>query len=150
MNDNDEKITLLKEELAEARAEVEALQTTVAGREAKALHLESQLASVREELMVARQDVETRDEELGALRARSDTLESAVRVSAERYRALALERSPELPDELVAGESIDEIDQAIERARETVSKVRGPSRRKRRRRGCRWGPRSDRGRTSRA
>jgi len=125
MNDNDEEITLLKEDLDEARSELEALQTTVADREARALHLESQLASAREELSAARQDIEKRDEDLGTLRVRSDTLESAVRSSAERYRALALERSPELPEELVAGESVDEIDQSIDRARATVSKVRG-------------------------
>jgi chromosome segregation ATPase len=125
MNDNDEEITQLEERLAEAQAELEALQTTVADREARALHLDSQLASMREELAAVRQDVEARDEELGTLRARSEALESAVRRSAERYRTLALEGSPELPEELVAGTTVDEIDQAIARARETVSKVRG-------------------------
>lgn len=125
MNDSDEEMTQLEEKLAEAQSELEALQTTVADREARALHLESHLASTREELTAARQEAETRDEEIGTLRTRSETLESAVRSSAERYRALALEGSPELPEELVAGTTVDEIDQAIARARETVSKVRG-------------------------
>jgi hypothetical protein len=48
-----------------------------------------------------------------------------VRASAERYRALALERSPELPEELVAGETVEAIDEAIAQARETIAKVRG-------------------------
>jgi hypothetical protein len=85
-----------------------------------------QLAGVREELSVAQADNEARDTELATLRERSDALESVVRGSAQRYRALALERSPELPEELVSGDTIDEIDQALDRARETVSKVRGP------------------------
>lgn len=134
MNDNDEEITLLKEELDGARAELEALQTTVADREARALHLESQLASAREELSAARQDIEKRDEELGTQRVRSDTLEPAVRSSAERYRGLAPERSPELPEELVTGE--------------TVSKVRGHLEMKRSRRECLWARPRVRSRTS--
>jgi septation ring formation regulator EzrA len=122
---NDEEVTLLQEELAQARAELEGLQTTVADREARAAHLELQLAGVRDELSTAQHDVETRDTELTTLRERSDALESSVRLSAERYRALALERSPELPEELISGSTVEEIDQAIDRARETVSKVRG-------------------------
>ena len=122
---NDEELTQLEEQLAEARAELEALETTVADREARAAHLELQLAGVREELSVAQAGNEARDTDLATLRERSDALESAVRGSAQRYRALALERSPELPEELVSGDTIDEIDQAIDRARETVSKVRG-------------------------
>ena len=122
---NEEELTQLEEQLAEARAELEALETTVADREARAAHLELQLAGVREELSVAQAGIEARDTELATLREQSDALESAVRGSAQRYRALALERSPELPEELVSGDTIDEIDQAIDRARETVSKVRG-------------------------
>ena len=48
-----------------------------------------------------------------------------MRGSAERYRELALQQSPELPSELVAGESVEEVDEALQRARETVAKVRG-------------------------
>jgi chromosome segregation ATPase len=122
---NDEDIAQLQEELAEARAELEALQTTAADREARAIHLEAQLAEAREELSNARGDAEAQAGELMELRERAAGLESAVRESAERYRALAIERSSELPEELIGGETIDEIDEAIARARETVSKVRG-------------------------
>jgi len=38
---------------------------------------------------------------------------------------VVLERSPELPGELVTGATVEEIDEAIGRAKETVSKVRG-------------------------
>lgn len=122
---NDEERTELEEQLAGARAELEALETAVADRTARAEHLELQLADAREELSAARAGFETRDAELAALRERSDALESTVRGSAGRYRALVLERSPELPEELITGDTVDEIDQAIDRARETVSKVRG-------------------------
>jgi len=65
---NDEELTQLEEQLAEARAELEALETTVADREARAAHLELQLAGVREELSVAQAGNEARDTDLATLR----------------------------------------------------------------------------------
>jgi len=95
-----------------------------ADREARAAHLESELAKLQNELQHARGDVEERDRLIAEHAGRAETLESRVRGAAERYRALVLQQSPEL-EELVAGETVEEIDASLERARETVSKVRG-------------------------
>lgn len=122
---NDEEMAAMQEELEAARTELERLQVTAADREAQAAHLESQLSEARSELELARAEAEGRSKELDEVAGRAQTLEERVRASAERYRALALEHSPELPEELVAGESVEEIEAALERARETVSKVRG-------------------------
>ena len=121
---SNEELPEVQEELEAARAELEALQVTAADREARAAHLESQMAKLRTELQQARGDVEERDRLLAEQAERSGTLESQVRAAAERYRAIVLRQSPEL-EELVAGETVEEIDAAVERARETVSKVRG-------------------------
>ena len=121
---NDEVVEL-EEQLAAAQAEIEGLQATAADREARAAHLESQLGALRQELSQAREETQVREQELAGLTERGAALEAQVRSAAQRYRELALERSPELPQELVAGETVEEIDQAIERARETVAKVRG-------------------------
>ena len=115
----------LEEQLAAAQTEIERLQATVADREARAAHMESQLTGLRQELSQARDEAQSREQELAGLTERTQAMEAQVRGAAERYRELALERSPELPQELVAGETVEEIDQAIERARETVAKVRG-------------------------
>jgi DNA repair exonuclease SbcCD ATPase subunit len=122
---SDEERAVLEEELAEAHAELEALRATAADREARAAHLESELAALREELETARAEGEAQAQELASERERAATLEAQVRHAAGRYRSLVLERSPELPDELVAGESVEEIEEALERARETVARVRG-------------------------
>ena len=122
---SDEDVSALQDELAEARAELEQLRETTADRAARAAHLESQLADVRAELSLASADAQARDQALASANERADALEGRVRGAAERYRALALELSPELPEELVAGESVEEIEEALQRARETVAKVRG-------------------------
>lgn len=118
-------IIALQEELAEARAELEQLQAAVADREARAAHLESQRAELKEQLEQARREIEAREREQAEQRERIEGLEAAIRRSARRYRELALEQAPELPAELVAGDTVEEVDAAIQRARETVSKVRG-------------------------
>lgn len=119
---SDEELTELEEELASARAEMERLQAMAADREARAAHLEAQLGELRQELAQAREQSEAREQELAG---RAEALEAQVRSAAQRYRELALQLSPELPEELVTGESVEEIDAALQRAQETVSRVRG-------------------------
>jgi chromosome segregation ATPase len=94
----------LEEQLAEARAEVEKLQMEAADREARASQLEGELREAQD---------------------RNVALEESVAGAASRYRALVLEGSPELPEELIAGATVEEIEASVARARETVSKVRG-------------------------
>ena len=115
-------VTELQEELAAARTEVERLQAMAADREARAAHLESQLGEARQELAQGREQAATAERELSE---RAAGLEAQVRDSASRYRELVLAQSPELPEELVAGETVAQIDDAVGRARETVAKVRG-------------------------
>jgi hypothetical protein len=42
----------------------------------------------------------------------------------QRYREVVLEREPQLPADLVTGDSVGEVDAAVERARQTVARVR--------------------------
>ena len=122
---NGEEVAAMQDELSAARTELERLQVTLADREARAAHLEAQLSEAKAELELARGEAEGRAKDLDEVSERAQTLDVQVRASAERYRALVLEHAPELPEELVAGESVEEIEAAVQRARETVSKVRG-------------------------
>ena len=115
----DEELALVQEELAEARAELERLQVTAADREAQAAHLESELAQ-------ARSQAEARDGELASAREQAQALDEQVRASAVRYRELALQQSPELPAELVAGDTVDEVEQSLQRARDRGQGARTP------------------------
>jgi chromosome segregation ATPase len=122
---SNEELAALQEELDAARAEVDRLQEMLADREARAVHAESQLSELRGELSQARAEAEARDAELAGLREREQSLAAQAQDAAQRYRALALQHAPELPEELVTGDSVDAIDEALQQARETVSKVRG-------------------------
>lgn len=63
------------------------------------------------------QGISSRDSDLAALK---ESLSGAV----AKYRAAVLASAPEIPVELVKGESIAEIDASLEKAQGIVSKVR--------------------------
>ncbi len=96
-----------------------------ADREARASHLESERAELAEALAEARREIEAREREQAEAREQIEGLQTLVRNAAQRYRELALTHAPELPAELVAGDTVEEVDASVQRARETVSKVRG-------------------------
>jgi chromosome segregation ATPase len=104
----------LREELVEARAEAERLAEQLADREARAEELVEGIASLRHELEAARLEAET---------AR-DAVEEATRRMVERYRSALLQATPEVPAELVHGDTMEDVDQSIVRAREVVARVR--------------------------
>ena len=58
------------------------------------------------------------------LRARIDASAGDMRQAAERYRELALKAEPALPAEIIAGETVADIDASLERARAIAAKVR--------------------------
>ena len=121
----DEELTAMQEEAAAAQAEIERLEERAADREARAAHLEQQLGELRQELAQAQNEAQAREQELASRTEQAEELRAQVESAAQRYRDVTLQQSPELPEELVAGATVEEIDQAIERARQTVSKVRG-------------------------
>ncbi len=122
---SDSELTDTQEELAATKAELEQLQVSTADREARAAHLESELGDALAELATAQDTAKARDLELAGLGERAQTLEQQVQSATQRYREQALQQAPELPEELVTGDTVEEIDTALQRARETVSNVRG-------------------------
>ncbi|MEX1254039.1 MAG: hypothetical protein WEE64_06840 [Dehalococcoidia bacterium] len=122
---SDDELTALQEELAAARAEMERLQATAADSQARASHLDAQLSGLRGELEEGRSQAQAGEEAQALLREQSESLQTQVRGSAQRYRELALRQAPELPADLVAGDTVDEVEESLQRARETVARVRG-------------------------
>ncbi len=128
---DDEEIVLLEEQLAGAHADIERLQSRLADAEARATDLQSEAESTRQQLAGVQSQLEeerglarARAEEIGDLQSALSGACSSATAAVERYRELALEREPELPAELVAGDSVGAVDESLVRARETVARVR--------------------------
>ena len=127
----DEEMTALQDELADARAEVDRLQTIAADREARAAHLEETLAQLREEqsqlsasLGEAQAQVAARDEELAGLRQGAEALQVSLKAAASKYRDVLLAGKPDVPPDLVSGETVEEVDQQLEAALRMVAQLR--------------------------
>jgi chemotaxis protein MotB len=127
----DEEVVLLEEQLASAHADVENLQSRLADAEALLGTREAALTDLRRQLDAARAELAQREETLASLQAEVDAVRTGAaealaqsRQAAQRYREAVLAREPELPGDLVSGETVAEIDEAVERARQTVARVR--------------------------
>jgi len=121
----DDEMETLREELAAARAEIERLQVTAADREARAAHLESTAAGLRDELASAKAALAEREAETASLRQVVDEGRASLLAAVQRYRDVSLASQPDLPAELVTGETLEEVDRSLEAARRTVAQVRG-------------------------
>ena len=109
-----EELEGLQEELVGARAEAERLAEELADREARAQELAAGMESLRRDLEAARQD---------AVQARTAAAEESRRL-AERYRVVLVQAAPDVPPDLIQGESVEELDRSLAAAREVVARVR--------------------------
>lgn len=122
--EHEAELAALQEELADARAEIERLQARAADREARAATLEQEAVELRERLRQAVADLETRDAALAESGREVESLRATLALAAAKYRETALAASPDIPAELVSGETIEEVDASLEAARRTVARVR--------------------------
>lgn len=93
----------LREELESVRAEAAQLAERLADREARSVELEETATALRRDLETAHGDR---------------------RAALARYRDALLTQSPELPGELIGGETIEAIDASVQAARGLVARVR--------------------------
>lgn len=69
-------------------------------------------------------DVEAARTELERTRAALEAERAATREAVARYRAAALAAEPEIPAELVQGETLEAVDASLEAARRAVAQIR--------------------------
>lgn len=110
MAKSDPETSAVKEQLAEALAQVDSLQAAVADAEARAATHSDRIAALQGELDAARAD--------------SERLDTRLRESALKYREARLAASPHVPPELVTGEEQEEIDEQLAAAEHVVSQMR--------------------------
>ena len=120
----DEEVVLLEEQLAAAQADIERLQARLADSEALAVQRAEEAASLQRQLTDHEEALGRRGSEVDELRNALAGAEAEARFAAHSYRGLVLQRDPELPPDLIAGDSIAEVDASVQRVRETVAQVR--------------------------
>ena len=137
------------ERMAEAQAQIEALQTAAADAEARAATARTELAAAKQARTSAEAQLaevasgrEAAEVELSRLRSDVEEVRTQLSEAAVKYREAKLTAAPEVPADLVpASESMAEIDQGFEAAQRIVGQLRSGWRRSGSPRGCRWSPR---------
>jgi hypothetical protein len=116
----EEEVVLLEEQLAAAHTEIERLQARLADTETAA----AEAGTLRRELAELKTRATQQAADLESLRAALAEAEAGARAAAARYREAVLGREPQLPADLVSGDTVDAVDESLARARETVAQVR--------------------------
>lgn len=122
----------IDERVAEAQAQIEALQTAAADAEARAATASAELAAARE----ARTNAETQlaevasgreaaEVELSRLRSDVEEVRTQLSEAAVKYREAKLSAAADVPADLVpASENLAEIDEAFEAAQRVVGQLK--------------------------
>jgi chromosome segregation ATPase len=127
----EEEIALLEEQLASAHADLERLNAQLAETRDRVGFLEREVETLRRQVEEAKRTLSERDadlaaqaDEIEALRAVAAAADGRLAAAARRYRDVLLAAEPELPADLIAGDSIEAVDESVARARTTVAQVR--------------------------
>lgn len=119
-----EDLATLRDQLAHARSEVERLRHDATAAQSRADHAAAEAAVLRGELQSSDERLAAAETDATDLRTQLSDAADRVRAAAERYRDLVVKTEPALPAELIAGDTVDAVDAAVESARAMVGRVR--------------------------
>lgn len=109
-----DELNELREALVSVRAEADRLAEELADRAARGEEMAAGIEALRAGLETARAE---------AAEARASAAEESQRLT-ERYRGALLQMLPEIPPDLIHGESVEELDRAADAAREMMTRAR--------------------------
>jgi hypothetical protein len=113
----EDALARLSEELESARADIERLEREAANAEARAQQSAADANDVRDELRRVAEAAQ-------ATRSELDASHEQLAGVTQRYRELAVRAEPDLPAELITGDTVDAIDASLVTARELTERVR--------------------------
>ena len=112
-----DELATARDELERLKQEKEALTRELESRNAIIVELEQVVASKDSEIVILKQAVAESDRKLAEL---NNTLAQAV----ASYKGLVTETNPEVPVELITGDTIDAINESLENARALIDRVK--------------------------
>jgi uncharacterized coiled-coil protein SlyX len=86
--------------------------------------MEARLAEKDSRISELEQAIAERDEQIAALKQSFAELENNLAQAIASYRALVIKSNPDLPEELIAGDSVEEIEKSLANAQALIDRVR--------------------------
>jgi|GEM_PF-676633 len=138
MAKDNQELSALRDQIADSQAEIERLQAQAADAEARAATAEERLTQAQskvkalqgriEELQGEPQNPQSQsgeqEERVVELEKEAQDLRQELRQAAHRYRDARLATHPEIPADMISGETIEEVDRQVEAALKLVSQVK--------------------------
>jgi len=112
-----DEFAALREEVERLKGEKEAFSRELEAKEAATGELEETLATRDAEVAGLKQTITEAEEKLAHI---NDLLSRAV----ASYRELVVAANPEIPPELITGDSVESVDESLQSARALVEKVK--------------------------
>ncbi len=112
-----EELEATREELERLRQEKEELVRELESKNAAIAELEQALASKDSEITLLKQTIAESEQKLVEI---NDTLAQAI----ASYKTLVVEANPEMPAELITGDTIEAINESLENARALIDRVK--------------------------
>ena len=126
MPDNNEQnlVESIPEELEQARARFTELGSLLAQRDKELASRDSRISEL-EQSMVDRDDqIATLKQSVAELEQKLADLDDALTQAVSSYRALVIRLNPGVPEELITGDTIEEIDSSLANAQTLIDTVR--------------------------
>ena len=111
------KVAKLEGLVAEKDEGLKAKDTRLSEAEARIADLEQMIADRDSEIATLKQTMAESDKAL-------DDVKNSLAQAVASYRAQVVQANPDIPDELITGDSIEAIDQSLESAQALVSRVK--------------------------
>jgi len=113
-----------EEELEQARARIGEVEGLLAQRDKELVSRDSRISEL-EQLVVDRDDqIATLKQSVAELEQKLTDLNNALTQAISSYRALVVKTNPEVPEELITGDTIEEIDKSLANAQTLIDRVR--------------------------
>ena len=112
-----DELEAVKGELERLKQEKKSFTKELESKNAAIAELEQTVVSKDSEIAILKQAVAESDKKLAEL---NESLAQAV----ASYRAMLMEANPEIPDELLTGDTIDALNESLENARALIGRVK--------------------------
>jgi len=112
-----EDLETIKAQLEEEKTAKVALEAAMAGKDSRIAELEGELNEVKEDILSKTKAIETSAAELAGTKEAKDQ-------AVTKYLNMAKALNPTIPETIIAGESIEEIDASIEKGKSIVEAVK--------------------------
>jgi len=125
MSENENENTApSQEELEQTKAQLEEEQRAKAAAEEALVGKDTRIAELESSLSEAQQESEAKHKELETSVAELAALKEAKEQAVAKYLSMAKALNPSIPEDIIAGETIAEIDRSVEKGKAIVEAVK--------------------------